>query len=41
MQLRYLQTLTQVANDRTSTLVFPVPGDLVNAFIQKAASKTE
>lgn len=29
MQLRYLQTLTQVANDRTSTLVFPVPGELL------------
>ncbi len=29
MQLRYLQTLTQVAGDKTSTLVFPVPVDLV------------
>src|SRR5438067_1927271 len=25
MQLRYLQTLTQLAGDRTSTIVFPVP----------------
>jgi regulator of protease activity HflC (stomatin/prohibitin superfamily) len=30
MQLRYLQTLTQVAGDRSSTLVFPVPTELMN-----------
>jgi regulator of protease activity HflC (stomatin/prohibitin superfamily) len=35
MQLRYLQTLTQVANDRTSTLVFPIPGDLLEAVLKK------
>jgi regulator of protease activity HflC (stomatin/prohibitin superfamily) len=29
MQLRYLQTLTQVAGDKSSTLVFPVPVDLL------------
>jgi len=28
MQLRYLQTLTQVAGDKSSTIVFPVPMDL-------------
>lgn len=28
MQLRYLQTLTQVAGDRSSTIVFPVPIDM-------------
>lgn len=32
MQLRYLQTLTQVAGDKSSTLVFPVPVDLLSAF---------
>jgi hypothetical protein len=31
MQLRYLQTLTQIANDRVSTIVFPVPVDLLSA----------
>jgi regulator of protease activity HflC (stomatin/prohibitin superfamily) len=31
MQLRYLQTLTQVANDRTSTIVFPVPSEILRA----------
>ncbi len=29
MQLRYLQTLTQVAGDKTSTLVFPVPVEMI------------
>jgi len=29
MQLRYLQTLTQIANERTSTVVFPVPLDIL------------
>jgi len=33
MQLRYLQTLTQVAGDKTSTLVFPVPIDLLTNFM--------
>jgi regulator of protease activity HflC (stomatin/prohibitin superfamily) len=28
MQLRYLQTLTAIAGDKTSTIVFPVPGEL-------------
>lgn len=31
MQLRYLQTLTQVANERTSTIVFPVPSEILRA----------
>lgn len=34
MQLRYLQTLTQVAGDRTSTVVFPVPGDLLSSLFK-------
>lgn len=33
MQLRYLQTLTQVAGDKSSTLVFPVPVDLLASLI--------
>ena len=31
MQLRYLQTLTQIANERVSTIVFPVPIDVLGA----------
>lgn len=37
MQLRYLQTLTQVAGDKTSTLVFPVPIDLLSNFMGHGA----
>jgi regulator of protease activity HflC (stomatin/prohibitin superfamily) len=35
MQLRYLQTLTQVAGDRGTTILFPLPTDLLNAFATK------
>jgi len=33
MQLRYLQTLTQVAGDKSSTIVFPVPVDLIGQLL--------
>jgi regulator of protease activity HflC (stomatin/prohibitin superfamily) len=33
MQLRYLQTLTQVAGDRGSTIVFPLPMHMFQAMI--------
>ena len=36
MQLRYLQTMTQVAGDRASTIVFPLPMDLLGALLSKA-----
>ncbi|MGF1692254.1 slipin family protein [Photobacterium kagoshimensis] len=32
VQLRYMQTLTEIANDRTSTIIFPMPIDLVDKF---------
>jgi regulator of protease activity HflC (stomatin/prohibitin superfamily) len=32
LQLRYLQTLTEVANDRTNTIIFPLPMDMIAAF---------
>jgi regulator of protease activity HflC (stomatin/prohibitin superfamily) len=31
MQLRYLQTMTQVAGDRGSTIVLPLPLEMINA----------
>jgi regulator of protease activity HflC (stomatin/prohibitin superfamily) len=37
MQLRYLQTLTQIANERASTIVFPVPMDIVSALAARKA----
>ncbi|MEH6543939.1 MAG: slipin family protein [Porticoccaceae bacterium] len=30
LQLRYLQTLTAIAGERTNTIVFPLPMDLIN-----------
>ena len=33
MQLRYLQTLTQIAGDKASTIVFPVPMDVVGPLL--------
>lgn len=35
MQLRYLQTLTQVAGDRGSTVVFPLPMDLLGPLLAR------
>lgn len=35
MQLRYLQTMTQVAGDRGSTVVFPLPMDLLGSLLSK------
>jgi regulator of protease activity HflC (stomatin/prohibitin superfamily) len=36
MQLRYLQTLTAVAGDKTSTIVFPVPMDILGPLMDAA-----
>jgi regulator of protease activity HflC (stomatin/prohibitin superfamily) len=33
MQLRYLQTLTEIASDQSSTIVFPLPLDLITPFL--------
>lgn len=35
IQLRFLQTLTEVATEKNSTLVFPVPIDLFEPFIRR------
>ena len=32
MQLRYLQTLTEIASEKNSTIVFPLPIDLLETF---------
>jgi regulator of protease activity HflC (stomatin/prohibitin superfamily) len=36
MQLRYLQTLTQIAGDKASTIVFPVPVDIMTKLMATA-----
>lgn len=35
LQLRYLQTLTEIASERTNTIVFPLPMDLVESMMSK------
>ncbi len=35
MQLRYLQTLTTIAADKNSTIVFPLPIDLLNVLLER------
>jgi len=35
LQLRYLQTLSDLSNEKTSTIVFPLPMDLVKPFLDE------
>lgn len=35
MQLRYLQTLTEIAEENNSTIVFPLPMDLIEPLLKK------
>ncbi len=39
IQLRYLQTLTEIATDNNSTTIFPVPIDMLNMFMKKNDAK--
>jgi regulator of protease activity HflC (stomatin/prohibitin superfamily) len=44
IQLRYLQTLVELSEERTSTIVFPIPVDIIQAFLgsrQAGAAATE
>jgi regulator of protease activity HflC (stomatin/prohibitin superfamily) len=34
MQLRYLQTLSNIAGDKSNTIVFPMPGELMNLMMR-------
>jgi regulator of protease activity HflC (stomatin/prohibitin superfamily) len=34
LQLRYLQTLTEIANEKNSTIVFPLPLELMRSFLE-------
>jgi hypothetical protein len=34
MQLRYLQTLTEIGAEQNSTVVFPMPIDIVKPFLE-------
>ncbi len=37
MQLRFLSTLTEISAEKNSTIIFPVPIDLVEAFMKRFA----
>jgi regulator of protease activity HflC (stomatin/prohibitin superfamily) len=39
LQLRYLQTLTEVATEGTNTIIFPLPMDLLIPFLQSDPKK--
>ena len=36
IQLRYLQTLTEIGSDRTTTIVFPLPMDLLAPLLKRS-----
>src|SRR5207244_4770610 len=38
LQLRYLQTLTEIAAEKNHTIVFPLPLELVQGLLNQAAS---
>lgn len=35
LQLRYMQTLTEIAGDKSNTIVFPLPMDMVEALMER------
>jgi regulator of protease activity HflC (stomatin/prohibitin superfamily) len=39
LQLRFLQTLTEVAAEKNSTIIFPFPIDLVRPFLEERSKK--
>ncbi|HQR44747.1 MAG TPA: slipin family protein [Thermoanaerobaculia bacterium] len=40
LQLRYLQTLTEIATEKNSTIIFPLPIDLISNFLDAKKSGT-
>jgi len=40
LQLRYLQTLVEVAAENNSTIIFPVPIDILEPFFEKKGDRT-
>ncbi len=41
LQLRYLQTLTEIAAEKNSTIIFPVPIDIVSSFTEMMRALTK
>jgi regulator of protease activity HflC (stomatin/prohibitin superfamily) len=40
LQLRFLQTLTEIATEKNSTILFPIPIDLLKPFMEKIEKKS-
>ncbi|HOJ30926.1 MAG TPA: slipin family protein, partial [bacterium] len=41
IQLRYLQTASEIATEKNSTLVFPIPLEMFSVFKQMAEKKAD
>ncbi len=41
LQLRYLQTLTEIATEKNSTIIFPLPVDIISQFMKMVDSGTK
>jgi regulator of protease activity HflC (stomatin/prohibitin superfamily) len=41
LQLRYLQTLTEISSERNSTVIFPLPIDLIRMFMPRDTDKSK
>ncbi len=41
LQLRFLQTLTEIATEKNSTIIFPLPMDLLRPFLEKGKVSSE
>jgi len=39
LQLRFLQTLTEIATEKNSTILFPIPIDLIKPFLEKTGKE--
>jgi len=41
LQLRYLQTLVEIASEKNSTLIFPLPMDLISMFMKREGTTAQ
>ena len=41
IQLRFLQTLAEISTEKNSTIIFPVPIDLIEPFLKKLKKDSE
>ncbi len=41
LQLRYLQTLTTIATERTNTIMFPIPIDILTPLLSRGSSQSQ